>query len=731
MSISLHDLNVIGGLPVSGEPYEEFIPPNKDLVKVELYHSTVAELLRIYTYLCAAYKSRYVYWPWWIEHFYRGEIIYGAYGECKNSGVPKLREPKLELKISKQGRLAAFLAFWLSRFVLPSNSKKIRPETFYMASLMAQGIRVSLAPTVLGYVYHGLGEMATHSAGPGSSNSCLPIHYVIGWLGEYFPYLYSSRSDKEFPGGYPRLARYAGIQGRSLSITEARMVFRTNKSVVHRPISVACEKDRFLLDDDKLPDVLFEVLVCMRSAVLPVRVGESLFLEPYYPNRFARQFGLDQSVPSNKLTFSVSKRQQCGVEDLLRAQTILYRKNTTSRFFIPRSSRSGQCTWWYCRWWSRACTPYLGLSVSKTFTTLNKRPPEKSQSVFVVQNLREISTGLKQEIKISKVDKSLGKSSRKAPRKSRDGASCSKASRAHPTDERGGHKRVRLEKVVEETVVIPVKSSSNGEHELDVHSPLRAEAPNQVIENEAVMPTICLSEASSNQALSPLSNLENSISNLLGSELPSFKKNYLIAQVVDIYAKVSSSSTPKELLVHVLDIRSSLDMLHPAIKPLKAGKSQLEAFVTAIEKMLEVADQSLATTEVLEQKTTMDVELEKCKKSKGSLESQLAGSSKELEALKATESDIIADEQRVQKRRSEYNAKRQSLEDTLQELKDSLKEHDERGQKLQEDRAAYMEEKLPEIEQASASYKLETEAYQSLFDSFFPLFHVCTTPVQT
>ncbi|XP_040368933.1 uncharacterized protein LOC112175591 [Rosa chinensis] len=263
------------------------------------------------------------------------------------------------------------------------------------------------------------------------------------------------------------------------------------------------------------------------------------------------------------------------------------------------------------------------------------------------------------------------------------------------------------------------------------------EAPDQVIKNEAVMPTICLSDASSNQALSPLSNQENSISNLLGSELPSFKKYYLIAQVVDIYAKISSSSIPKELLVHVSDIRSSLDMLRPAIKPLKAGKSQLEAFVTAIEKMLEVADQSLATTRVLEQKTTMDVELEECKKSKGSLESQLLGSSKELEALKATKSDIIADEQRVQKRRSEYDAKRQSLkdiqslEDTLQGLMDSLKEHDERGQKLQEDRAAYMAEKLPEIEQATASYKLETEAYQSLFDSLLPLFHVCTTPVQT
>ncbi|TQE05683.1 hypothetical protein C1H46_008702 [Malus baccata] len=49
MSISLYDLKVIGGLPILGVPYEEFIPPNHDLCRKEAYPSTLPELLRIHS----------------------------------------------------------------------------------------------------------------------------------------------------------------------------------------------------------------------------------------------------------------------------------------------------------------------------------------------------------------------------------------------------------------------------------------------------------------------------------------------------------------------------------------------------------------------------------------------------------------------------------------------------------------------------------------------------------
>lgn len=118
----------------------------------------------------------------------------------------------------------------------------------------------------------------------------------------------------------------------------------------------------------------------MRSLLLPVRMGRDLWLEPYYPNRFARQFGLDQGVLVNKLSFGLAKRQRCCIEDLARAQSTLLQTNTGVRFYIPRSTYEGVCTYTYCRWWMRACTPYLGLSVSNVYLTLTKRPLERRQA---------------------------------------------------------------------------------------------------------------------------------------------------------------------------------------------------------------------------------------------------------------------------------------------------------------------------------------------------------------
>ena len=95
------------------------------------------------------------------------------------------------LNVTNIGELAAFLAFWLSRFVLSYRNEVIRPDTFVMASLMAKVQRISLASTVLGYIYHGLGQVASHPDHPGRANPCFPIHYVVGWLAEMFPALYS------------------------------------------------------------------------------------------------------------------------------------------------------------------------------------------------------------------------------------------------------------------------------------------------------------------------------------------------------------------------------------------------------------------------------------------------------------------------------------------------------------------------------------------------------------
>ena len=76
MGISLYDLKTIGGLPILGIPYEEFIPTNKKLLNTSLYHPCIVELLRIHSRLCNILKTQFVSWDQWTEYFYRGEQMF-------------------------------------------------------------------------------------------------------------------------------------------------------------------------------------------------------------------------------------------------------------------------------------------------------------------------------------------------------------------------------------------------------------------------------------------------------------------------------------------------------------------------------------------------------------------------------------------------------------------------------------------------------------------------------
>jgi len=78
------------------------------------------------------------------------------------------------LNVTTEGKLAVFLAFWLSRFVSPHAKEVVRPETFVMATSMASRQQISLASSVLGYIYYGLGEAASHPNNPGKANVIFP-----------------------------------------------------------------------------------------------------------------------------------------------------------------------------------------------------------------------------------------------------------------------------------------------------------------------------------------------------------------------------------------------------------------------------------------------------------------------------------------------------------------------------------------------------------------------------
>ncbi|KAJ8436144.1 hypothetical protein Cgig2_033639 [Carnegiea gigantea] len=75
VSISLYDLERVGGLPILGVIYQEFLPSNKDLTGHNKYPTTVAELLRVHAELCRFQNVDHIYYDLWLNYFYREYLV--------------------------------------------------------------------------------------------------------------------------------------------------------------------------------------------------------------------------------------------------------------------------------------------------------------------------------------------------------------------------------------------------------------------------------------------------------------------------------------------------------------------------------------------------------------------------------------------------------------------------------------------------------------------------------
>ncbi|XP_050150142.1 uncharacterized protein LOC126625111 isoform X1 [Malus sylvestris] len=743
MSISLYDLKVIGGLPILGAPYEEFIPPNDDLCKKEAYPSTLPELLRIHSHLCKFYGQKHIFWNQWLDHFYRGKIVYAGYGEKNQRMSPNeqkiFKARGILLEVTKEGALAAFLVFWLCRFVLPLKGGKVRPETFPMACLIAQGSKVSLAPTVLGYIYRGLGDIVSCPRGPGFTYISMPVHYIVGWLGEHFPYLYRSRPDSDFPKGYPQLARYAGVEPREVNISQARFIFRSDKSVIYRPTVFVEEKGCSLMDNEDLSDDYFEFLVCVRTAKLPVRIGEHLWLEPYFPNRFARQFGFDQGVPTNNLAFGVSSRQNCSVEAMFEAQTVLLKRNTGSLFYVPCSTHQGICTYWYCKWWRTSCVTYLGISLADIYAIFNKRPLNK-KTVFSVSVLRDITPGLRKEILLFD-------------------AGIEKSPSLHPVGQSSGFSKNRNATADEKCKAILDFSSSgsslgsnhdvnfkraryenpDGPGGVDIETVTAADnfTP-EIIPGNLSTPSVKVTNqpcrgksaayVSNEVAPSSLQEVTASIHALFGSEVSNFRQGYIIGEVENIFVKLSSCNSPTEILGCHEEVNLVLDVLVPIINILESGRTELEWFVKTVRRIFACASQISDNAKIIDQGNHIRDLLrrhDECLSTKKAFESELNKSIQELKKIEAEELPVKEAEEIARVLRQQYDSGKHAVKRRVSDLKASIERQKKLDVELRQFRADTNEGLLSDVERVEA---LNKSAEEGILNSIASLLHFCSKP---
>ncbi|KAL0339282.1 UNVERIFIED_CONTAM: hypothetical protein Sangu_1450300 [Sesamum angustifolium] len=151
MSISLWDLHELVGLPMTGCLYDEVVPSVLELIGVDekrerFIPRSSKYLLYAYHLLQSADEKKTVRLK--STHNPLADI---AINERWSTAEDVLFAKRcIERSLKEEVYLAVYLACWLCVFVLPGKDvNSIRPSTFKMASLMANGRRVNLAIPIL------------------------------------------------------------------------------------------------------------------------------------------------------------------------------------------------------------------------------------------------------------------------------------------------------------------------------------------------------------------------------------------------------------------------------------------------------------------------------------------------------------------------------------------------------------------------------------------------------
>nr|GMD87015.1 ABC transporter G family member 11 [Ipomoea batatas] len=332
LSISLWDIHVLCGLPISGDIYDGHVPNALELTGSDVDHGFTPQcckyLFQAYSYLYNRRKrplgvrnqqdeDHSLHVNEWIEFWSRRPQVYDRPILSKNdkrksrpkntqnpSGkIPALkgwtkvtRAPFVELgippELEEETHLAAYLCCWLCVFVLPiKGTRLIRYTTFKMASLMATGQRLNLAIPVLASIYDGLNTIS-NSANPGQADSRFSLHYVYGWLSFY----YDTHFANDLVSASPLMITYSGEGGaRPYGQAKARRKIFKADGVKWACTGRRLTKDLSFIDDGKDDHTEDdEYFMCLRSNFLILRWADSCIAEPYTPHRFSRQFGYYQ-----------------------------------------------------------------------------------------------------------------------------------------------------------------------------------------------------------------------------------------------------------------------------------------------------------------------------------------------------------------------------------------------------------------------------------------------------
>ncbi|KAK9943085.1 hypothetical protein M0R45_008706 [Rubus argutus] len=284
---------------------------------------------------------------------------------------PSDREPP------KENEHAAFLLYWLSKYIFCCRSGQCNREYAPLAESLASGTRLALGPFVLAHLYRSLHDIVTNQMDLDVGG---PLWLFQLWLRAYFPQMSNIGPEYSQDVGYGR--HLLILPSSHLSVEKCFTMLYTlrnlkNFSVCYsqwRPASLIfgmTERCGANVTKDELKAAWGSFLI-PRDLPYGMIVGRKRkpWVEVYLPNYFARQFGFIQScpVPYHKLENHLcswrvmfkSKRECSLISERFHKQL--------SRFKIEDFQPSSRPTLLLASWWSNYSKKFVSAENEDVFT---------------------------------------------------------------------------------------------------------------------------------------------------------------------------------------------------------------------------------------------------------------------------------------------------------------------------------------------------------------------------
>nr|CAD1827382.1 unnamed protein product [Ananas comosus var. bracteatus] len=295
--------------------YDEFVPSNSELKN---YPCNLRQLLSVYEWLVNRRPGKAVYYNHWVDFWYRGPHKFASQSR-KDS-------------ISEEERCHSTRDIYhgipdgsWDKICVSSCSTLRNSSCFRSYSIDRRG---------LAYPY------------------CrFPIDFLFAWVGARFEKVYTRRPIREDIKSMPGLKKVSDMLSFMYAIStpfdskRARQHLRDERNFIWRPYSFNCSGEGWVHEVINMrgmsdfPEEVQEWIISLRHSVLPLRLGGSLYAQPYNPRR----------LPGNLASTGVLAGYWLDLTQI----------SLSLKFFIPDGSRCGKPSSYYARWWTNSLYSYF------------------------------------------------------------------------------------------------------------------------------------------------------------------------------------------------------------------------------------------------------------------------------------------------------------------------------------------------------------------------------------